>query len=124
MSHAHAARYRGRAAHLRTLAYQMGHTPSMTLQSHATVDTWHGPCADECNQKLAIAQRAMHLAIDDLDDTAWRFDRRADELEAAAIQADRQRERDAEEAAERARDAASPPSPPRSPPASPTNSTV
>ena len=111
MSHAQAAHYRRRAAHLRTLAYQMRHTPSMTLQSHATVDTWHGPCAQECNQNLANAQRAVYLAIDDLGDRSWRFDRYADELEAAAIQADRQREREAEEATERAREAASPPPP-------------
>lgn len=109
MSHAHAAHYRRRAAHLRTLAYQMQHTPSMTLQSYATVDTWHGPCAQQCNESLATAQRAVHLAIDDLGDRAWRFDRTADELEAAAIQADRQRERDAQEAAERPREEAEPP---------------
>ena len=109
MSHAQAAHYRRRAAHLRTLAYQMQHTPSMTLQTHATVDTWHGPCAQECNQNLASAQRAVHLAIDDLGDRAWRFDRDADELEAAAIQTDRLREREAEEAAERGRDTPIPP---------------
>ena len=114
MSHAQAAQYRRRAAHLRTLAYQMQHTPSMTLQTHATVDTWHGPCAEECTQSLASAQRAMHLAIDDLGGRAWRFDRYADELEAAAIQADRQRAREAEEAADRARRAANPPMPPNS----------
>lgn len=99
MSHALAAHYRGRAAHLRSLAHQMQHTPSMTLQTHATVDTWHGPRAHECNERLAAAQRAMHLAIDDLGDRAWRFDRHADDLEAAAIRADRA----AEAAAERER---------------------
>lgn len=109
MSHAQAAQYRRRATHLRTLASQMQHTPSMTLQTHATVDTWHGPCAQECNQNLATAQRAVHFAIDDLDSRAWRFDRDADELEAAAIHADRQRERDAEDAAERAGERTIPP---------------
>ena len=111
MSHAQAAHYRRRAAHLRTLAYHMQHTPSMSLQTHATVDTWHGPCAQECNENLATAQRAVHLAIDDLGGRAWRFDRLADDLEAAAIRVDRQRERDAEEAAERARETANPPTP-------------
>ena len=95
MSHAQAAHYRRRAAHLRTLAYQMQHTPSMTLQTHATVDTWHGPCAQGCTQDLATAQRAVHLAIDDLGIRAWRFDRHADDLEGAAVHADRQRAREA-----------------------------
>lgn len=103
MSHAQAAHFRRRAAHLRTLAHQMQHTPSMTLQSHSTVDTWHGPCAQRCNEELAIAQRAVHLAIDDLGDRAWRFDRTADDLEAAAIRA----ERAAAEAAERTETASS-----------------
>ncbi len=108
MSHAQAAHYRRRAAHLRSLAHQMTHTPSMTLQTHATVETWHGPCADACANDLATAQRALHLAIDDLGDRAWRFDRNADELEAAAVRSDRalaQREADAaaEAAAERNR---------------------
>lgn len=111
MSHAQAAQLRGRAAHLRTLAYQMQHTPSMTLQTHATVDTWLGPSAQRCNENLATAQRAAHLAIDDLGDRAWRFDRQADELEAAAIRADREvaEEKEAAEAAERARAAPDPP---------------
>lgn len=112
MSHAQAAHYRRRAAHLRTLAYQMGHTPSMTLQTHATVDTWTGPCAQECTQNLETAQRAVHLAIDDLGDRAWRFDRHADDLEAAALQADRQRGREAQQAANREREAAESPIPP------------
>ena len=89
MSHYQAAVYRRRANHLRGLAYQMTHTPAMTLQAHATVDTWHGPCADACTNDLATAQRAVHLAIDDLGDRAWRFDRTADDLEAAAIRADK-----------------------------------
>jgi len=86
----------------------------MTLQTHATVDTWTGPCAQECTQNLETAQRAVHLAIDDLGDRAWRFDRLADDLEAAAIQADRRREREAQEAqeaADREREAAETPPP-------------
>ncbi len=114
MSHAQAAYYRRRADHLRTLAHQMRNTPSMTLQTHTTVDTWQGPRAQECTQNLATAQRAVHLAIDDLGDHAWRFDRHADDLEASAIRADQQRERDAQEAADRERAAAGSPSPPSS----------
>ncbi|MEP1122362.1 MAG: hypothetical protein ABJH68_00550 [Ilumatobacter sp.] len=102
MSHAHADHARRRAAHLRTLASEMLHSPSMTLHTHSTVDTWHGPQAQACNQALAGAQRAVHLAIDDLLDRAWRLDRDADELEAAAIRIDRLRDRRVDEAAERA----------------------
>ena len=79
----------------------------MTLHTHATVDTWIGPFADECAQHLATAQRAVHLAIDDLGDRAWRFDRHADELEAAAISADQQREREARDGEREAAQAAS-----------------
>ncbi len=78
----------------------------MTLQDHSTVDTWRGPRAQECNQSLAAAQRAVHLAIDDLGGRAWRLDRDADELEAAAIRADRLRLEQAEAAGVRERDAA------------------
>lgn len=67
----------------------MQHTASMTLQTHSTVEAWHGPCAQDCNEQLATAQRAVHLAIDELGTRAWRFDRLADELEAAAVRADR-----------------------------------
>jgi len=89
MSHEHAAHYRRRAAHLRKLAHQMQATPSMSLQTYSTVETWHGPQAQRSNDDLARAQRAVHLATDDLADRAWRFDRTADDLEAAAIHAER-----------------------------------
>lgn len=88
MSHAQAAHLRRRAAHLRTLAHQLTHNPSMFLQSHSTVDTWQGPRAQECNDDLEAAQRSVHLAIDDLSDRAWRLERTADDLEAAAVRAD------------------------------------
>ena len=104
MSHAQAAHYRRRAAHLRTLAHQMQTTPSMSLQTHSTVDTWHGPCAQRCNDELARAQRAVHAATDELAVRAWRVDRTADDLEAAAVHAERVA---AAAAAERARAAAS-----------------
>lgn len=98
MTHARAAELRRRASNLRILADQMCNTPSMTLQSHATVDTWEGPCASGCTEHLATAQRAVHTAIDDLADQAWSFDRRADELDAAAFLAERQLELELERA--------------------------
>ncbi len=88
MSHAQAAHLRRRAAHLRTIAHQLTHSPSMFLQSHSTVDTWQGPRAQECNDELAAAQRAANLAIDDLGDRAWRLERTADDVEAAALRAE------------------------------------
>ncbi len=95
MSHAQAAHYRRRAAGLRILAYRLAHAPSMTLHLHATVDTWHGPCAQRCHDELNAARHGIHGAVDELGDRAWRFDRIADELEAAALRADRQRELEA-----------------------------
>lgn len=104
MSHDQAAVYRRRATHLRTLAHEMTHTPAMTLHTHATVDTWQGPCADACTNDLVAAQRAVHVAVDDLGDQAWRFDRHADDLEAAAFRADRAVEAERERRAEQDRE--------------------
>ncbi len=96
MSHHQAAVYRQRAAHLRTLASQLAHTPSMSLHLHAGVDTWYGPRPDACAADLALAQQAVHNAIDDLHAQAFAFDRRADELAAAAFRAEREAERQVE----------------------------
>jgi hypothetical protein len=103
MSHYQAAVYRQRAAHLRTLATKIENTPSMSLHLHAGVDTWYGPRPDACATDLAIAQHAAREAVDDLRTQAFTFDRRADELEAAAIRAEREAELEAERDAEAAR---------------------
>jgi len=92
MSYQQAAVYRRRAAHLLHLATQISTTPSMTLHLHAGVDTWYGPRADACASDLERAQQAVHDAVDDLRTQAFTFERRADELEAAALQAERQAE--------------------------------
>jgi hypothetical protein len=92
MSHHQAAAYRRRAAHLRALANQITHTPSMSLHLHAGVDTWHGPRADACATELANAQHTVREAVDELHTQSFIFDRRAEELEAAAIRADREDE--------------------------------
>ena len=89
MSYEQAAVYRRRAAHLRSLAAQLGSTPSLSLHLHAGVDTWFGPRADACLDDLACAQRAVHHAVDDLRTQAVAFDRHADELAAAAARAQR-----------------------------------
>lgn len=90
MSHYQAAVYRQRAAHLRALAAQMTSTPSMSLHLHAGVDTWYGPRPDACVTDLALAQQAVRNAADDLQAQAFAFDRRADEVDAAALLAERE----------------------------------
>lgn len=92
MSHHQAAVYRQRAAHLRALAARMQNTPAMSLHLHASVDTWYGPRPDACTTDLALAQQAVRDAADDLQTQAFGFDRRADELEAGAIRAERDAE--------------------------------
>ena len=90
MSYQQAAVYRRRAAHLRRLATRLGATPSMSLHLHAGVDTWYGPRADACTSDLALAQQAVHHAVDELLTQAFAFDHHADQLEAgAAIEARR-----------------------------------
>lgn len=87
MSHHEAAVYRQRATHLRNVAAQLSSTPSMTLHAHAGVDTWYGPRADACVAELAHAQQVARDAVDDLVDRAFRFERLAEELDAAALRA-------------------------------------
>jgi hypothetical protein len=91
MSHEQAAEYRQRAAGLRTLAGKLESTPSMYLEQHAGVDTWFGPQADACCQSLAAAQRSARDAVDDLRTRARHFDQTAEQLEVAAVAADRAR---------------------------------
>ena len=90
MPHRQAAAYRQRAAHFRTLATDMTNTPSMSLHLHAGVDTWYGPRADACATELTSAQHAVREAADDLRTRAFVFDRRAEELEAAIVRAERE----------------------------------
>ena len=85
MSHEQAAVLRCRASQLRTLATQMTTTPAMSLGSHAGVDTWFGPRPDACTTDLGRAQATVRTAADELRTQAFRFERHADELDAAAI---------------------------------------
>jgi hypothetical protein len=60
----------------------------MTLHLHAGVDTWRGPRADGCATDLRRAQQDVREAADELDVRASRFERQADELDAALIRPD------------------------------------
>lgn len=84
MSHHEAAVYRRRAEGLRTFASEISTTSSLSLDSHAGVDTWFGPRADSCTTDLNNVQGAVRSSIDDLRIQAQRFDDTADQLEAAA----------------------------------------
>ena len=89
MPHHQAADYRRRATQLRTLAARLENTPSMSLHLHAGVDTWYGPRPDACLTELARARQAVRDAADELQVRAVAFDRLADDLETAAIRAER-----------------------------------
>lgn len=78
---------RQRAHRLRRYAEQIEHTPAMSLERHATVDTWRGPRPEECLRLLHSAQHRIHEAADDLRLRAWLLDQHADELDAAAAAA-------------------------------------
>lgn len=84
MSNSHASALRQRAHSLRLHADRIERTPAMSLERFATVDTWRGPRPNHCLQLLHAAQHRMHGAAEELRLHAWRFDRRADDLEAAA----------------------------------------
>lgn len=84
MTHEQAAAYRRRADHLRSLALRIEHTPAMSIEHHADVDTWFGPRPEACRTSIATAQQAARSAAAELRSAAWRFDQHAVALEAAA----------------------------------------
>lgn len=75
---------RVRADHLRQLAEAIERSPVMRLDRHGDVDTWRGLRPDLCRATLAANQHQLHGAADELRWHAHLFERRADELEAAA----------------------------------------
>ncbi|MET0325862.1 MAG: hypothetical protein ABW122_06310 [Ilumatobacteraceae bacterium] len=79
-----AAVYRQRAAELRRLADRLDDSPVLTLHQWAGPETWTSPRVEEYRAQLTVDQAQIRDAADDLRREAWRFDRRADELEAAA----------------------------------------
>ena len=86
---AEAADLRRRARELRALARQLERSPLHSLHLSAGVDTWTSPRADECRDLLTSDQSRLRSAADDLTAQAMWFERRADELEAAAAMARR-----------------------------------
>jgi len=75
---------RRRADHLRSLAWSIEATPAMSLDHHATDDTWRGRRPQLCRMLLSTGQRQLHAAADDLRGHAYRLERDADELDALA----------------------------------------
>ena len=80
----HAAEYRRRAAALRQLAARLDETPLLTLHRWAGDDTWSSPRVEACRAQLGIDQARIRAAADDLRGHAWRFERQAEALDAAA----------------------------------------
>ncbi|NND76504.1 MAG: hypothetical protein HKN44_16020 [Ilumatobacter sp.] len=89
MSHAAADHYRRRARRLRSLALRIEHSFAMQLDSFAGDDTWRGRRPGLCRTTLRSNQRQLHHAADQLRWQAFLFDRRADQLDAAAALAAR-----------------------------------
>jgi len=79
-----AAVYRRRAAELRRLADRLDDSPVLTLHHWAGPGTWTSPRVEECRAQLTVDQAQIRVAADELRSEAWRFERRAEELEAAA----------------------------------------
>lgn len=87
MTHHQSTALRQRAHRLRRFAEQIECTPAMSLERHATVDTWRGPRPEECLQLLHQAQHRIHETAEELRRHAWLLDQQADELELAAAAA-------------------------------------
>jgi len=79
-----AAEYRRRAAALRQLAARLDDTPLLTLHRWAGEDTWSSPRVEACRTQLGIDQARIRAAADELRGHAWRFERQAEVLDAAA----------------------------------------
>jgi hypothetical protein len=66
------------------MAAQLDDTPLLTLHRWAGDDTWTSPRVAACRDQLAGDQARLRSAADDLRDHGWRFERRAEALDAAA----------------------------------------
>ena len=82
-----ATEYRRRAAELRRLADRLDSSPLLTLHQWAGPETWTSPLVEECRAQLTVDQQTVRSAADELRDQAWRFERRAEALDAAAAAA-------------------------------------
>lgn len=83
MSHAYATVLRQRAAHLLELATTIERSEVMRLPEGLAETGWSTRRAHLCEHMLEHNLHQLHEAADDLRETALRFRRRADELDAA-----------------------------------------
>jgi hypothetical protein len=81
--HPYASVLRQRAQCLRDLARSIDRSVVMTLDEVAGEATWSSPRARLCEAMLARNLHQLHEAADDLRDTAFRMQVRAEELELA-----------------------------------------
>jgi len=88
MSRQQAADYRRRATHLRSVAAQIDDAPALRLATHTGPSTWLGPRADASEFALRASIWGAVSAAGELRSTAWVFEQRAAELEAAALAAE------------------------------------
>src|SRR5262245_4682509 len=79
--HPHASVLRQRAATLRDLAGSIERSIVMTLDELAGEQRWSSPRARLCEAMLTRNLHQLHRAADELRDTAFRMQARADELE-------------------------------------------
>lgn len=82
-----AIRLRQRAATLRALARRIESLTVLDLHREAGPDTWVGPSPHTCAETLRAHRGRLLAAVDDLRATSSRFERQADELDAAALAA-------------------------------------
>ncbi len=79
-----ASTLRHRAGVLRNLALTIEHAAVMSLDVAAGDDTWRGARPLLCHNVLVTNQMQLHAAVENLRRQAWQFERRANEIDAAA----------------------------------------
>ena len=82
---ANASILRHRAGVLRELAGTIERTTAMSLDRDAGTDTWAGARPLLCHNVLLSNLMQVHGAVDDLRWRAWQLERRANEIDAAAL---------------------------------------
>ncbi len=82
-SHPYASVLRQRAADLARLATAIEGALAMTLPESSVAAGWSTPRSRLCESMLERNLHQLHLAADDLRETALTFRRRADELDLA-----------------------------------------
>jgi hypothetical protein len=80
--HPYSSVLRQRAGSLRALASSIERSLVTALGDQSHEHVWTGARAELCEQMLARNLHQLHLAADDLRETALRFRHRADELDA------------------------------------------